>query len=777
MSRFTYRLQGRGCRFDGSRGFRRRRPAGVSGRLPVAALPVGTDVLGAVPFGGFLEQVWAAADRAGDRHGFVPTGEAAFRIAVAAVKNFAPLGGFLHDLAVATRFRTGHPRTLGTSRAIERLGMLAGRVAAAGQKVAIPAAFDHHGFAAFFTDLVRGLALHWGDGRDRAFFIPRVIAGISAFRVSRTGQKMSVFAHFDVQFMLFAQGAGQAGGQSDALDAEHAFPGLVQFPAEGTVKLLEQCQGFHFGLLDAVQVVFQARGEFHIQDFGKAGDEQIVDDEAQLRGVKVALEQFHVSLVPDRGKNRGIGAGPADAVLLQFLDQRGFGKARRRLGEMLFGLDAQAGQGGPLRKLGQRLAALVAFGFVVGTLVDGQEPGKFDRGAAGGENVAGGGDGKRLLIDQGLGHLRRHEALPDHRVQGQLVLGKVGFHLFRGMVDRCGSDGLVGILSLVLVFEKTRLAIGIVLAELLGDQGQGFLGGLVGDARGVGSHVGDQTDGFTRTEIDALVQLLGHHHGFFGGETQLADRFLLQFAGDEGRQGIALGGAFDDLVDHEGGGLQIPEDRLGGGLVGDLDFFASLAHQLGGEGRRALAFQVGRDRPVFDRFEDLDGPFTIADDAHGHGLHAAGTESAFDLAPQERRNLVTHQTVQDAAGLLGFVLVAIQVLGGLHGFENGPFGQFVEEDPMEPAALLLEHLGRVPGDGLALAVRVGGQVNVHAVAGRGFELVEDLGLARDGPVVGREILFDIDAQVFTGQILDMPDGGGDIVVVAQIFFDGSDLCG
>jgi hypothetical protein len=98
---------------------------------------------------------------------------------------------------------------------------------------------------------------------------------------------------------------------------------------------------------------------------------------------------------------------------------------------------------------------------------------------------------------------------------------------------------------------------GVGLAEALIDQAQGFLGGFVGNAGGVRAHVGDQAHGFTGSQVDSFIELLGHHHGLFGRKAQFADGLLLEFAGDEGGQGVAAGGSFDDFVDHEPRRLQV----------------------------------------------------------------------------------------------------------------------------------------------------------------------------------------------------------------------------
>ena len=59
------------------------------------------------------------------------------------------------------------------------------------------------------------------------------------------------------------------------------------------------------------------------------------DDAAFVFGNEPLLVDAHIAAVLQHLQDRGVGRGPADAELFHALDQRGFGEARRRLGEML----------------------------------------------------------------------------------------------------------------------------------------------------------------------------------------------------------------------------------------------------------------------------------------------------------------------------------------------------------------------------------------------------------------------------------------------------------
>ncbi len=65
-------------------------------------------------------------------------------------------------------------------------------------------------------------------------------------------------------------------------------------------------------------------------------------------------------------------------------------------------------------------------------------------------------------------------------------------------------------------------------------------------------------------------------------------------------------------------------------------------------------------------------------------------------------------------------------------------------------------LGDVPGDRLALAVRIGRQQDLARLLGRGLDIRDHLLLSLDDHVVGLEVVLDVDTHAGLGQILDVP---------------------
>jgi hypothetical protein len=89
---------------------------------------------------------------------------------------------------------------------------------------------------------------------------------------------------------------------------------------------------------------------------------------------------------------------------------------------------------------------------------------------------------------------------------------------------------------------------------------------------------------FAGTQVDALVKLLGHHHGLFGRKAQLADGFLLELAGDERRQGFRFVVRLTILSRTNRDDFRSARIALAAASSGIFDFLPMPAHQFGREG-------------------------------------------------------------------------------------------------------------------------------------------------------------------------------------------------
>ena len=101
------------------------------------------------------------------------------------------------------------------------------------------------------------------------------------------------------------------------------------------------------------------------------------------------------------------------------------------------------------------------------------------------------------------------------------------------------------------------------------------------------------------------------------------------------------------------------DNLIGGLLIFDFDVFALVLEELGFEERRLTSIEHGVDRPVFLRDERADFLFALDDQAKRDRLHTSCGKAAADFVPEKRRNLVAHDAVENAAGLLGIDQVRI----------------------------------------------------------------------------------------------------------------------
>src|SRR6185437_8392238 len=117
--------------------------------------------------------------------------------------------------------------------------------------------------------------------------------------------------------------------------------------------------------------------------------------------------------------------------------------------------------------------------------------------------------------------------------------------------------------------------------------------------------------------------------------------------------------------------------------------------------------------------EDLDLGLALADQAQRHRLHPAGRAAAGQLAPQHGREGEADEIVERAAGEVGVDQRLVEIARMSDGVEYRLLGDGVEGDPLYVDALqrLLvgEHVPDMPGNGLALAIRVGGEVELAAL--------------------------------------------------------------
>ena len=81
--------------------------------------------------------------------------------------------------------------------AVDGFSVFAFRIPGTGKEGPEPAVFLHHWFAAFYAVFDLGVVHDSFNNGNSALFIPFIITGEGAFRISGTGKKMAVSAYFD----------------------------------------------------------------------------------------------------------------------------------------------------------------------------------------------------------------------------------------------------------------------------------------------------------------------------------------------------------------------------------------------------------------------------------------------------------------------------------------------------------------------------------------------------------------------------------------------------
>ncbi len=320
---------------------------------------------------------------------------------------------------------------------------------------------------------------------------------------------------------------------------------------------------------------------------------------------------------------------------------------------------------------------------------------------------------------------------------------------------------LLGVLHLLGVVAG-RIRQELAAVALL-DLGPGRRQGGVGQRGRVRPHVGD---------VAGLVQALGRAHGHGRREAQLAAGLLLEGGGDEGRRGSAAVRTPLDRAHREGRPGQIGGQDLGPGLVEhghpapDLAVLAEVlaagqavavqadhrgpegAAGIGGPGLAGLGGELALEVPVGGADEAHALALALHHQAGAHALDPPDAAARPHLLHGHRgQRAVAVDAVEQAAGLLGVDQAAVDVARVLDGVADGLGGDLVEHHALYGhGGRRVEHLEQVPGDGLALAILICGQVELGGPLQLGLQPLDDVLLVPAHHVERLEVVVDVDAQ-------------------------------
>ena len=298
------------------------------------------------------------------------------------------------------------------------------------------------------------------DAVGAGFAVGRERTGVAAFRIIGAADKGAEFSGLEVEL---AGAAGRALPRIAAILArridvrsqhvveriEHLGDAqildLVDGADEVAPEILQHLLPGNLVVGDAIELFFQGGGEI-IFDIAREEVFQERDHDAALvLAMQALLVELDVAAVLQHLQDRGIGRGPADAELFHALDQRGFGEARRRFGEMLGDGEILALQRFALAHGGEAAAVLVVAVVVAAFLIEREEAVEFYHLAGGAQlqhaRARFGRDIDRGAFQFGRFHLAGDGADPDQFIELGLIGIEAAAHIGRAarQIGRAGS--------------------------------------------------------------------------------------------------------------------------------------------------------------------------------------------------------------------------------------------------------------------------------------------------------------------------------------------------
>src|SRR5215510_12688612 len=459
----------------------------------------------------------------------------------------------------------------------------------------------------------------------------------------------------------------------------HRLGRCAQHALERDIEVSHDRHPLDSALLDLVQALFHGCRVSVVNDVLEVPDHYRVDSLTQLRWVQAALALLHVAVVLDRGHDRGLGRGPADAALLQLVDQRCLGVAGWRLREVLLWLQTVEIQNLPFSQLRKLLFALVV------ALPDPVEAVERKHGAGRSQAERAGLDVDRCACVLRGRHPAGHEPAPDKLVDTELVLRQVLTDILRTPVGVGGPDRLMRVLGARPRLLLTRLA-QVAIPQVALDPAVDLRLGFSRDPGRVGPHVRDQACRTITAQLDAFVQVLRQAHRLFRCVAETAGRVLLKRGGYVRRRRILAPPLLFDGYDAIFGAFQFADGGQSLGLGLELEFDVWLgqpAHEASFEPLLlALRRQDGVYRPGFLWREGPDLLFAVDDEAKRNRLHPSSTDPLLHLAPEEGTEPVADKAVDHPSRLLSVDQPHVDVPRVVQGAQYGVIRDLMELDPL-----------------------------------------------------------------------------------------------
>ncbi len=213
--------------------------------------------------------------------------------------------------------------------------------------------------------------------------------------------------------------------------------------------------------------------------------------------------------------------------------------------------------------------------------------------------------------------------------------------------------------------------------------------------------------------------------------------------------------------------LQFDFHLCGGFAVRNMNLLsAALCHL-----RLEASAKIREDVPILFRDEVQNLRLPVADDLQGRRLHSAGGKSPAHLFPEQRADLISHQTIQHSPGLLGIHQAHVDGSRMFQGFFYRLLVDFIKFNSAFRGWIDTEKMGDMPGYCLPFPVRVRCQKDALRTCGFLLQLPNGRALAPDVDVLRLEMVVHIHRQPALRKIPNMTHGRDDFITGSQIFSD------
>ncbi|CCX44481.1 flagellar basal body rod protein [Prevotella sp. CAG:1031] len=266
-----------------------------------------------------------------------------------------------------------------------------------------------------------------------------------------------------------------------------------------------------------------------------------------------------------------------------------------------------------------------------------------------------------------------------------------------------------------------------------------------------------------------LIEALGDHHSLAYGHSESPRRFLLESGSGKRWSRGPLHRA----------NLNIGDFETGAG-AGFEEFFGGFARRQCARQFGAHSFSVWREKtcchaPVGFGLEVFDFGLALAYQTHRNALDATGAEGRFDFFPENGRKLEADDAVEHAARLLGVDAVEIDCARILQRFVDCLRGNLVEYDAPRCGRVKSEHLSKMPGYGLTLAVFIARKPDRLCLLCGFAQVADNVFLVFGNLVDGFEISLLVDRDVAFAQIAYMAYAGHYLEIFSEETLDSLGL--